>query len=457
MRKTGKILSMLGIMLILSGLYSYAPAQEKLILTLEDSIRMALEQNPYHLAAEEKISAAKAQMREAASGFFPSLSASGLQTLDEKVMELEFPSMIPGQPPQKVQVDFTRDYQFSLSLSLPLYTGGRLKGGFRQAKYNLETSQEVVRQSRHLTVFNTKSAFYGYLLASEFVKVSQEAVSVAEKFLKNVKAQYGVGMASKFDLLRSEVQLANLQPQLIKARNSLKAAELGLKTVLGLDLSRPVEIMGRLEYNPYEAEVENSIAIALQNRPELKQMNFQKKMAAEMLKLTRAEYLPTVAITGSYNYWADALNLKKDNWSNYYAVNLAVSLPIFNGFSTAAKMGQTKAMIRELDHTVTGLRETIKLEVRQAFLSLQEARESLLSQEKNVEQALESLRIAELNFTEGMVTTLEVSSTQAQLTQARTNYSQALFDYMMAVAQLERAMGLGWEEYDADSGTAIQE
>lgn len=455
MPKAGKILLTLMITFFLLG--RTVPAQERLTLTLEESVRLALQQNPFHLATEEKVDAARAQLRQAASGFFPALSASGLQTLDEKVMELEFPSMIPGQPPQKVQIDFTRDYQFSLSLSLPLFTGGRLLSGFRQAKYNLSSSEEGVRQSRHLTVFNTKSAFYGYLLTREFVKVSQEAVAVAETFLRNVKAQYEVGMASKFDLLRSEVQLANLKPQLIKARNGLKAAELGLKTVLGLDLTQPVEIEGKLEFNPYEADIDESIAAALENRPELKQMNFQKKIAAQMLNMTRAEYLPTVAITGAYNFWADALNFQRDNWSSYYAVNLAVSIPIFNGFSTSAKVGQAKAMIRELDHTSTGLQENIELEVRQAFLKLQESRESLLSQEKNVEQALESLRIAELNFSEGMVTTLEVSSTQAQLTQARTNYSQALYDYMMAVAQLEKAMGLGGEGYEPVVGNEIRD
>ena len=218
-------------------------SQEKITLTLEDTIRLALSQNPYHLASGERVEAAKAMVREAVANFFPTLNAQGLHTLKEKVFSLEFPDPFTGKT-QKVTLDFTRDYQFSLSLSLPLFTGGRLVSGFKQAKYNLLSTEEGARQSEHTTVFNAKTAFYGCLLANEFVKVAEEAVEVAEKHLNNVKSLYEVGMASKFDMLRSEVQVANLKPQLIKARNNMEVAKLGLKTLLGIDLSQFLEIKG---------------------------------------------------------------------------------------------------------------------------------------------------------------------------------------------------------------------
>jgi outer membrane protein TolC len=107
-------------------------------------------------------------------------------------------------------------------------------------------------------------------------------------------------------------------------------------------------------------------------------------------------------------------------------------------------------MIREMELTKKGLEETIRFEVRQAILNLSEARESLLSQEKNVEQAQESLRIAELNFSEGLATTLDVSSAQAALTQAKTNYSQALYDYVVSLAELDKAMGMGWSSQESE-------
>lgn len=440
MQKAGKILIII-CLISFTGRLSFT--QERLTLTLEDSIRLALSQNPYHLAAEERVEAAKSKIREAAANFFPSLNAQGLNTLDEKVFELELPSFIPGEPPQKVAMDFTRDYQFSLSVSLPLFTGGRLLSGFKQAKYNFHSTEEGARQSRHLTVFNTKRAFYGYLLAQEFIKVAEEAVEVAKKHLKNVKSLYEVGMASKFDLLRSEVQLANLKPQLIRSRNNLRIAELSLKTLLGLDLDKSIGVEGALKYEPIEPDLETVLTTAMQNRPEINQMKYQKQIANEMLKISRAEYFPTIALSGAYNFWADKLNFQKDTWQSYYSVNLVLSIPIFNGFATSAKVAQSKAMIREIELSQKGLRDTVRFEVRQAILKLEEAKESLLSQEKNVEQAQESLRIAELNFAEGLVTTLDVSSVQAALSQAKTNYSQALYDYVISKAELDNAMGIG--------------
>ncbi|GAI83898.1 unnamed protein product, partial [marine sediment metagenome] len=359
-----KAKSILLIILLVFCVVKFSFPQEKITLTLEESIRLALSQNPYHLATEERVETARAKVREAAAGFFPALNAQGLQTIDEKLFVLEFPSLIPGEPPQRMSIDFTKDYQFSLSLSLPLFTSGRLTSGFKQAKYSLLSAEEAVKQSKHTTVFNARAAFYGCLLARSFIRVAEEAVEVAEKHFKNVKILYEVGMASRFDLLRSEVEVANLKPQLIKARNNLKIAELRLKTLLGLDLSQPIEIKGDMTYEPFKADLEECLAKALRNRPEIGQIRYQRKIAGEMLKLARASGLPSVALSGTYNFWADQFNFKKDTWQKYYAVNLFFTIPIFNGFSTSARVAQSKAMMRELNLTKRGIGDMVKFEVR---------------------------------------------------------------------------------------------
>ncbi len=257
-------------------------------------------------------------------------------------------------------------------------------------------------------------------------------------------------MASKFDLLRSEVQVANLRPQAIRARNSIEVAALGLKTVVGIGLDTPVEIKGELAALPLDAVSEAVVEEALAQRPELRQLDYQRRMAGEMLKIARGSILPTVGIGGAYNLWSDSLSFKKGNWQNYYAINLSVSLPLFNGFESRARVGQTKAMIREIDWTRKGLSEAIALEVRQAVLNKNQAQETLLSQGKNVEQAREAVRIAELNYAEGLATNLDVSTAQVALSQARTNYSQALYDCVISQAQLEKAVGRGRSESRAN-------
>jgi len=415
--------------------------QEKLVLTLEESIRLALEHNPFFLANQEKIAEASASLREAAARFFPTLNAQGTHTLDEKLFTLEFPSFIPGQPAQRVRVDFTRDYQMGFSFSVPLFTGGKLVSGFKQAQYNLRATEESVRQAKLETIYNVKRAFYGYLLAQKFVEVAREAVDLAAKHLENVRHLYEVGLASRFDLLRSEVQLANLKPQLLRAQNQVELAAINLKTLLGIDLAQEIELQGHLTFKPFEVEEKELLEQALAWRPELSGLRYQRQMAGELVKLARSADLPTISIGGSYNFWANYLNFKKGNWQSYYSFNLVLSLPIFNGFSSSAQVAKAKAMERSLELTEKGMVDLIRAEIKQAWLNLKQAQETLLSQEKNLEQAQESVRLAELNYNEGLATFLDVSSAQVALTQARTNYSQALFDYAMAVAQLEKAIG----------------
>jgi outer membrane protein TolC len=416
---------------------------ETLILTLEDAIELALRQNPNYLAIREREGQARGIVRESVSRFLPSLNLQGMNTLDEKLFVLEFPSFVPGEPPQRISIDFTKNYQMALAFSVPLFAGGRLVAGYKQAEYNLRSTQESIRLSEQETVFNVKRAFYGYLLAREFFVVAEEALKLAEEFHKNVKSLYDAGMSSKFDLLRSEVQVANLKPQLIRAKNGRDVGELSLKTVLGIDLGKPVAVVakGLLSSMPLAPDVEKWVEEALLKRPELQQIDHQRLMAGETLKIARGAMLPTLAIGGAYNSWADSLSLRKGIWQNYYSINLSLSIPLFNGFESQARMGQTRAAIREIDWIRKGLADMIAFEVRQAILNYQQSRESLLSQEKNVEQAQEAVRIAELNFAEGLATALDVLTTQVALSQARTNYSQGLYDCVMSEAQLEKALG----------------
>lgn len=445
MRKTAVTL----VALILAALGPAAFGQEapaKVVVTIDEAIAMALRQNPFHLAAREQIGRAKAQVRQAAAGFLPTLNAQGTDTLDEKLFFLEFPSMIPGEPPQRVSIDFTKDYQMALAFSLPLFAGGRLTAGYKQANYGLQASRETVRLSEQETIFEVKRAFYGYLLAKEFSAVADESMTLAEGFRDNVKNLYEVGMASKYDLLISEVQVTNLKPAAIRARNGVEVAALGLKTLLGLSLETPIEVRGELSSPPLDAETQGVIEEALAQRPELRQLDYQRLMAGEMLKIARGSALPTLAIGGAYNLWSDALNFRKGTWQNYYTINLSLNLPLFNGFEAQARVGQAKAAMRELEWNRKGLSEAIALEVRQSVLNREQARETLLSQEKNVEQAREAVRLAELNFSEGLATNLDVLTAQVGLRQASTNYSQALYDLVISEAQLVKAIGRGRAE-----------
>ena len=447
MKKTSALFAAL---LIILGSGPAAPAQEKITLTLEKCLSLALSQNPFYLASQERTDAAQARVRQAAAQFFPSLNAQGLQNLDEKVFVLEFPSFIPGGRPQRFAIDFTKDYQFSLNFTLPLYTGGRLTSGYRSAKLGYLSSQESSRQTTNETVLNVKRGYYNYLLAKQLVGISEEALNLAEKTLQNVKNMFEVGVASRLDLLRAEVRVANLKPPLIQARNNVAVAELSLKTLLGLDVAQPVEVSGEMTYTPVDINLDESIAKAVENRPELSQLQYQKQVAGEMIKIARADYLPTIALSGNYSTWADRFAFGKNNWQSFYAFNLVLSIPLFNGLQTPAKVAESQALIRELGFTEKGLVNNIKFEVQAAYLTLNNAQEALLSQEKNIDAAQESVRVAELNYSEGLITITDLGAARGALSEARINYLRAIYEYTVSLAQLEKAVGLSWKDSESN-------
>lgn len=432
--------------IIMIGFLCSISFAERFELTLNDSVRLALEKNPNILAMKKRIESAKSQEQGALSNFLPKLDLSAMRTVEEKLFTIEIPSFIPGQPPTVAKFDFTKDYQYSLRMTQPIFTGGKLISAYNQARLNLDLTEEMDSQIRQDLIFEVKKAYYGVLLSKEILKVSQDALSLAEKHLERTRKLLEAGVASKLDLLRAEVQVANLKPQVIRAKNACDLAEEGLKTLLGLSSEDEIILRENLSYKPAEIDQNKLLSFALERRPEINQLKIQRKMTLEMLKLAWATYIPNVAIAGEFNWRADKFSFSKGALENYYTVNLIVTLPIFDGFSRESKISQSKAELERIDYILKGVEQSISLDVKNAFLSFKEAKESYESQKTNVAQAEEAVRVAELNYEEGLATYLDVLSAHMALTEARTNLAQALFNYNVALAKIERAVSIPLEE-----------
>lgn len=432
--------------IIMIGFLCSISFAERFELTLNDSVRLALEKNPNILAMKKRIESAKSQEQGALSNFLPKLDLSAMRTVEEKLFTIEIPSFIPGQPPTVAKFDFTKDYQYSLRMTQPIFTGGKLISAYNQARLNLDLTEEMDSQIRQDLIFEVKKAYYGVLLSKEILKVSQDALSLAEKHLERTRKLLDAGVASKLDLLRAEVQVANLKPQVIRAKNACDLAEEGLKTLLGLSSEDEIILKENLSYKPAEIDQNKLLSFALERRPEINQLKIQRKMTLEMLKLAWASYIPNVAIAGEFNWRADRFSFSKGALENYYTVNLVVTLPIFDGFSRESKISQSKAELERIDYILKGVEQSISLDVKNAFLSFKEAKESYESQKTNVAQAEEAVRVAELNYEEGLATYLDVLSAHMALTEARTNLAQALFNYNVALAKIERAVSIPLEE-----------
>ena len=411
-------------------------------LNLDQCIQRAYENNKTLLQLEEKVNAAKYKIDEAKSGFFPQLSFSGSYTRLGRVPGFDFGGMSFGDiqiPPSKTEIGTANNYNLTLSLQQPLFTWGRIKNSYHISKYGLPLTREEYRKTRQEIKFNVTNLFYNILLVRELIKVREGSIARTEDHLKTVQERYDKGYASEFEVLRVKVQLANAKPPLVQAKNLHQLTLDNLKNLLGISLQDSVDVEGSLSFDPIEVDPNQSEDFAFQNRSELKLIQEQKGMGRKALALAKAGNKPS--LFGSANYEYKRPYYSEDEWKTDWNFTLALSLPIFDGFLTRAKVRGAQSDLKQLDITEKQIRDLIQLEISQVISDLNLARENILSQEENVKQAKESLRIATVQYEKGMLTNLELMDTEFALTVAETNYLQALSDYLIAKAKYEKAIG----------------
>lgn len=412
-------------------LVSFSSEVKAKSLTLEEAIRVALANNREILIAKEKIEEARQGIKEAKAGYFPTINLGGTYThLNET------PSMsIPGYG--SIETGKADNYLSELAISQPLYTSGSLTYANKGASLYYQKLQADLKNTQNKITFQVKKAFYGVLLAQENAKVTEKALDQAKRHLAVVENLFEAGVASRFDLLRTRVEVANLQPDLIQARNNLRLSQENLASLLSLP-SASLKLEGELLFEPLRITLEEAIDKALEERGDLKSLKLQKEISKVALKLAEVQNKPTLALVGNYQY--ENPSEGEDKWGEEWNLNLVLSIPLFDGWANRARVAQRRSQIKQIDLSLQGLEAGIDLEVKKAFWDLEASEGRIYAQEKNIEQAEEALSIAEVRYRSGAITNLEILDAQLALTRVRLGYLKALYDHNVATAELEKAM-----------------
>lgn len=429
------------ILLCAVGLAQGFAAEPPMDLTVDQAIQLALANNPAHQASQQEVRQYRYRLMQA-FGFLPEATLSGAKILDQKLMTIEIPSFVPGGEPTKASLRFQLDYSFSFQITQPVFTGGKIFWNYKNAEIDLRLAKEREKESRADTVLNVRKAFYNIQILQELLKAHQEALSLAEGNYANVKNSYDLGMASQYDLLRAELAMRAAKPDVLRVDNLLQTSRLGLNLMLGLSDGQEVRLQGELGYKAVQPELAALLQGSLQNRSELKQLRMEKQKVDNLLKITWAQYVPNFSLIASYSYQSDLFKLRKDNWQDYYSISLGMSWPIFTGLKRSAQVGEMHVLRRIMDLNVRQLNDATRLEVESQYRTVRQEYENILMGEKNVESAREGARIAELSYKEGMITILELNSSYNELTRAKVNYLQALYNYNIAIAELEKLTGV---------------
>lgn len=435
MLKSCAKISLVFFFILLFSSFSYS--QEKLILNLEKSLETAYQNNRSLQSQTEKINSARFKIQEAKSAFYPNLSFQGSFTY--LGVNPSFVVDIPGVFSQKVTVGFHDNYTFALALQQSLFTWGRIRNRYSISNLNLSLEQENYTKTKQGITYNVTSSFYSALLAVELIKVREDALKNIQEHLKTVQLRYQAGQASEFDVLRAKVQLANANPPLLQARQTYDLALSSFKNLLGLEQESQIELEGELFFQPLEVNLENATQKSLLQRPELRSLDLQRQMALKSLAIAKAGNKPSLVGVANYLYENPWYSQRK--WDTDWNFTFSLNFPLFDGFATRSRVDQAKSDLKQLDIGEKDLREGIKLEVKQSVTSLDLAKQTILSQEESVNQAKESLRIAKVQYAQGIITSLEEMDAELALTFAQINYLQALADYLKAQAQYNKALG----------------
>ncbi|HTH48425.1 MAG TPA: TolC family protein [Candidatus Limnocylindria bacterium] len=416
-------------------------------LTLKDALELTLSRNPDLLKGKQDIEEAYGLAVQLRGVVTPKLSASGAYNIIDEGRIEKVPFGAPGTAGVAFQKD--QNWNAGIGISQPLYSGGKLTSSLRSAKLTKEAAVANYQALVADTLLNVRIAYQDVLLAAEQIVTQEASTELLTKELTDTKRRYDAGTVPRFNVLRAEVELANAKPKLFRARSAYRIAKNNLATLLGWNIPEntgadiPLTLAGKLESEPYETDLPSAIAKAVQHRPEITVRRLSEKLRKEDVTQAKSGYIPTVSAVAGYGWvsrnFSPSLADEVHGWSAGAVVNWDIwDFGITQGKVSAAKARQEKARI-DTDDTF----RRIEQEVRTAHSNFLEAKEVLESQAKVIEQGEEALRLANARADAGSGTQLDVLSAQTALTDARTTYSQALRDYTVARARLDRAMGEG--------------
>jgi outer membrane protein TolC len=442
-------------------------------ISLQRAIQLALSNSHLIMAAEEGLNAADQQVREAWADVYPDFSVNASYARNLKVQEAFLPARLldPSAPEGAVTaVRFGSDntwiagFDFSQPLfDFNMFIGVGAAGRFR----SLEV--ERVRGTTQQVVTAVRQAYLLALLAMEDLRLTENSLARTRATLEETQALNRAGLASSYDVLRLEVQVANLEPNVRRAQNSVAAAKRQLLVEIGLEPTGEFELEGRLNEMDVSGTVQNNAAnelllavsgldrqadfqidelhnMAMGRRSDVAQGRLVIILEETRMRAQKAEYFPTVSLFGNY-----AITAQEDRGPTFFgdsnqrttasAAGLRISLPVFQGFRRDAQVQRTAATVRQYEAQLERLGREVESQLRTVLDNLEESRLRMESQRRAVAQAGRGFEIASTEYREGVGSQLQITDAENALRQSEFNYAQAVFDHLMAWIELDATLG----------------
>ncbi|HDO35969.1 MAG TPA: TolC family protein [Nitrospirae bacterium] len=400
-------------------------------LTLQEGLKTVSSRGRDVVIAQEEASRSEEDVRIVRSHLLPKVDIYAHQTWLRYEPEAEF------GPAGPVALSEKASFTYGFQLKQLIYDFGKTTSLLRAARYGLSTGRLNIGKVRNLTALGFIRAYFDLLEAESLLGVAEHEVQRFEAHLNDTRAFYEEGLIIRNDLLQAEVLLSDAEQRSITAENLYQMRVSEINRLILRPLNDPVKAED-IEFSPMlDVPLEDAWKEADGNRAEIKSIDYAIKAAEAGLKSLRAGYLPTLYIAGGYEFQENRYMVHESNWS----LITGLTMNIFEGGATRAKVGKKETEIRRLRAEREKLLDGIHMQVKRAYLDLKGSMHKVSVTKKVVKQARENLRLQKIRYSEGVGTATEVTDAVALLTTAESNYYRALYDTRRAQAGLLYSMG----------------
>ncbi len=408
------------------------------LLNLDRCIEIALMKNPAISAAKSTVNVNESRVGEAKSNYYPQINwTSGYSRISGLSSSSQSSTSGTGSPIVTTSGAFDQ-YTSNATLSQNIYDFGRTSSQVKIQNLNFASSRSDLDNVNQQVILTVKQTYYGVIQAKYNKGVVEDTVKQTQQHLEQAKGFYQVGTKPKFDVIKAEVDLSTAKLNLIKTENDLRIAVVNLNNAMGVPDAPEYTLAETMTFEKCEITFEAALSKAYEDRPDIKSI-VSKRMAAEtQIDSARTNYYPFLTGNASYEWTGSKIDQMDHGW----AVGAVVSFPIFSGFLTKYQVEEAKANLGVLKANEESLRQTVFLEVQQAYLTLRAAEEAIPTAKLGVEQAQENMDIANGRYAAGVGSPIEVTDAEVSLANARLAHIQALYADKVAQANLEKAMGM---------------
>ncbi|MBI4796774.1 MAG: TolC family protein, partial [Deltaproteobacteria bacterium] len=412
-------------------------------LTLQQAIDIALREHPSLKESKEKVAAAKYQIGASRAAYLPQFTFTH---------NLYYGNAFPatsgatgtGGPPGLggVGANTTDFYVNRVSLSQLIFDFGKTPGQIDQSRATFQQTREDYTGNRQKVVLDARTAYFRYLAALRARKVTEETVRQNQELVKQAQGFYQVGLRAKIDVTKAEANLYTAEADLIRAKNAVDLGQVTLMTALGLKTWPYHGVEDVIEVTRQPQSLAELKAQGLKQRPEILRNRFQQDFNKAALRVARAGWFPTLSSLAAYGWSGPNAPFGTEALENRsWWVGAGLTVPLFDGLLTYHNVRTANANINATLANSEVLSQDISKEVEQTYLDVTVAWELIRATKKALEAARENFRLAQGRYQVGVGSIIEVTDAQVQYFQADLRFVQALYDYRVAEAQLDKAIG----------------